>query len=72
LLHKEKDRELSVALTKIDALTRQLDELQKGNTVNSYNIGSYKHPTELEKLRQELLVSVAVFQQLSLSLMPLL
>ena len=68
LVYKEKERELSVAFAKIDALTRQLDELKKGNIVNSYSIngggngggvGYNKTPnnTELEKLRQELLVS---------------
>ena len=58
IMFKEKERELTVALSKIDALTRQLDELKKGNTANSYNINGYKHGTELEKLRQELLVSI--------------
>ena len=58
MMFKEKEKELSVAFTKIDALTRQLDELQKGNIVNSYNINGYRHDGELEKLRQELLVSV--------------
>lgn len=57
MVHKEKERELSVAFTKIDALTRQLEELQKGNTVNSYSMNGYKHAAELDKLRQELLVS---------------
>lgn len=56
ILFKEKERELSVAFAKIDALTRQLDELKKGNTANSYNINGYQHAAELDKLRQELLV----------------
>ncbi|KAI1295656.1 Apoptosis-stimulating of p53 protein 2 [Halotydeus destructor] len=57
----EKVKELSVALTKVDALTRQLEELKKGNTRNSYQIASAgqlngaKYNQELEKLRQELL-----------------
>lgn len=58
MLFKEKERELTVALTKIDVLTRQLDELKQGNTINSYNINGFKYASpELDKLRQELLVS---------------
>lgn len=55
--YKEKERELSVAMSKIEALSRQLDELRKGNISNSYNIKGYKNSIELDKLRQELLVS---------------
>lgn len=63
-LFNEKEKELSVALTKVDALTRQLEELRKGNTSNSYHINGIsnaKHGIELEKLRQELLVSPLFF-----------
>lgn len=61
----EKVKELSVALAKVDALTRQLEELKKGNTTNSYQfsttaVGNAKYNQELDKLRQELLVSAAV------------
>lgn len=59
LLFKEKERELSVALNKIETLTRQLDEIKKGNITNSYSIAGYKHSFELDNLRQELLVSLA-------------
>ena len=58
-------------MAKVDALTRQLDELKDGNILNSYNIStagslsgligcqanSSKFNVELEKLKQELLVS---------------
>lgn len=62
-------------MAKVDALTRQLDELKDGNFMNSYNIStagssagslsgligcqanSSKFNVELEKLKQELLVS---------------
>lgn len=60
-------------MAKVDALTRQLDELKDGNIVNSYHISgstagnlngligcqanSSKFNVELEKLKQELLVS---------------
>lgn len=62
-LFGEKVKELSVALAKVEALTKQLEELKSGNTKNSYHIasatapGSIKYNQELEKLRQELLVS---------------
>jgi apoptosis-stimulating of p53 protein 1 len=60
-LFNEKEKELSVALTKVDALTRQLEELRNGNTTNSYHINGIsngKHAIEMEKLRQELLVRI--------------
>ena len=72
-IFNEKEKELSVAMAKVDALTRQLDELKDGNIVNSYHISSAaagnlngligcqanssKFNVELEKLKQELLVS---------------
>ena len=37
-LFGEKVKELSVAVAKVDALTRQLEELKKGNTSNSYHV----------------------------------
>lgn len=49
----------------MDALTRQLEELRKGNTSNSYHVASngnnnsVKFNQEFEKLRQELLVSAS-------------
>ncbi|CAG2161848.1 unnamed protein product [Oppiella nova] len=65
-LFNEKEKELSVALTKVDALTRQLEELSKGNTANSYHINGIsnaKHGIELEKLRQELLYRSKLSEQ---------
>ena len=62
-LFSEKEKELSVAIAKVDALTRQLEELRKGNTTNSYHINGMvngKHTAELEMMRQELLVSKAI------------
>ena len=59
----ERVKELSAAVAKVDALTRQLEELRKGNTSNSYHVASHgntnpiKFNQEFEKLRQELLVS---------------
>ncbi|CAG2107880.1 unnamed protein product, partial [Medioppia subpectinata] len=66
-LFNEKEKELSVALTKVDALTRQLEELSKGNTANSYHINGIsnttKHGIELEKLKQELLYRSKLSEQ---------
>lgn len=62
-LFGEKVKELSVAVAKVDALTRQLEELRNGNTSNSYQVvagnisNSLKVSQEYEKLRKELLVS---------------
>lgn len=62
-LFGEKVKELSVAVAKVDALTRQLEELRNGNTSNSYHVvsgntsNSLKVSQEYEKLRKELLVS---------------
>lgn len=64
ILYREKERELSAAMGKIDALTRQLEELKRGNVRNSYSLlGGGKqvqqtNSVELEKLRQELLVRI--------------
>lgn len=90
LLFKSKEHELSLAVNKIETLTKQLDEMRNENIANSYNIYGYisrnnnylsKHqqqnrpeqqqhhhlnpmrninPSELEDLRQELLV-IALF-----------
>ena len=60
-LFSEKEKELAVALAKVDALTRQLDELRHGDTSNSYVMPPHLPPAyhvEFDKLRQELLVSV--------------
>lgn len=69
-IFNEKEKELSVAMAKVDALSRQLDELKDGNILNSYNINTTttsnnglvangsKFNVELEKLKQELLVSL--------------
>lgn len=57
-MFNEKEKELAVSLAKVDALTRQLEDLKNG--VNHYqlnNIVNSKFSTELNKLKQELLVS---------------
>lgn len=62
----EKVKELSIAVARVDALTKQLEELKRGNTLNSYQVFANAVPAnssrlnhEYEKLRQQLLVSVA-------------
>ena len=64
----EKVKELSVAVARVDALTKQLEELKRGNTLNSYQVfanavpaNSSKLNQEYEKLRQQLLVCVHGF-----------
>lgn len=57
----EKVKELSFAVAKVDALTRQLEELQNGNTSNSYQVVSSSSSSNLrlreeqERLQQDLL-----------------
>lgn len=62
-LFTEKEKELSVAVSKVEELTKQLDELRKGSShvngpakdgVSDSFIASNN---ELDKLRKELLVS---------------
>lgn len=63
-------------MAKVDALSRQLDELKDGNIINSYNINTTNSSNELigcqanssnilnvelEKLKKELLVSCCIF-----------
>ena len=61
----EKVKELSTAVARVDALTKQLEELKRGNTLNSYQVFTNAVPAnssrlnhEYEKLRQHLLVSI--------------
>ncbi|KAF7487792.1 hypothetical protein SSS_05559 [Sarcoptes scabiei] len=93
LLFKSKEHELSLAVNKIETLTKQLDEMRNENIANSYNIYGYisrnnnylsKHqqqnrpeqqqhhhlnpmrninPSELEDLRQELLLKTKIFKK---------
>lgn len=54
-LFNEKEKELTMAVAKVDELTRQLEDVQKGR--------GHSQPTapasmELDKLRAELLVSI--------------
>ena len=57
-LFNEKEKELTMAVTKVEELTKQLEELRNGH-VNSLT-GDNKHSSpaflELEKLRKELMV----------------
>ena len=65
-LFNEKEKELSVAVNKVEELTRQLDELRNGKrkplgNSNLANMANEKNEniaiSELEKLKQELDVS---------------
>lgn len=67
-LFSEKEKELSLAVAKVDALTRQLEELRRDrrgtiNILSSTATGlnqQYNSPSirELEKLRRELMVCI--------------
>lgn len=61
----ERVKELSAAVAKVEALTRQLEELRKGNASNSYHVSAsngnnncVKFNQEFGKLRKELLVCI--------------
>lgn len=56
-LFNEKEKELSIAVAKVEELTRQLEELQRGRDSNSNQVAPSVAAVELEKLRSELLVS---------------
>lgn len=63
-LFSEKEKELSLAVAKVEALTRQLEELRRdrrGLSLITNNGSSQQPPSqaarELEKLRRELMVS---------------
>ena len=56
-LFNEKEKELSIAVAKVEELTRQLEELQRGRDINSSQKGPSAAAGELEKLRAELMVS---------------
>lgn len=62
-LFSEKEKELSLAVAKVEALTRQLEELRRDrrglNLISSNGSNQQATPAgrELEKLRRELMVS---------------
>lgn len=63
-LFSEKEKELSLAVAKVEALTRQLEELRRdrrGLSLITNNGNNQQPPSqaarELEKLRRELMVS---------------
>ncbi len=60
-LFNEKEKELSIAVAKVEELTRQLEELQRGRDANSAQMASSVAAVELEKLRAELLVRLFFF-----------
>lgn len=65
-LFSEKEKELSLAVAKVEALTRQLEELRRdrrGLSLITNNGNNQQPPSqatrELEKLRRELMVRTA-------------
>lgn len=61
-LFNEKEKELSLAVAKVEELTRQLEELRRGRTARDQPPAS---ALELDKLRRELMVSNSVYKTLS-------
>lgn len=53
----EKEKELSLAVAKVDELTRQLEDLRRSNKDKPPNGQQSAAAAELEKLRRELMVS---------------
>uniref|UniRef100_T1IMK5 SH3 domain-containing protein n=1 Tax=Strigamia maritima TaxID=126957 RepID=T1IMK5_STRMM len=53
-LFNEKEKELSLAVAKVDELTRQLEELRRGRLANG-NTANVPSHADLEKLRRELM-----------------
>lgn len=60
-LFNEKEKELSVAVAKVEELTLQLEELQRGRNSNSGQMPPSSAAVELEKLRAELMVSLVIY-----------
>ncbi len=60
-LFNEKEKELSVAVAKVDELSKQLDQLRNGrlNGSNTENKMTTPAMLELDKLRRELMVNNA-------------
>ena len=58
-LFNEKEKELAVAVAKVEELTKQLEQVQKGRGHHDNNILNTPAMMELEKLRKELAVSLS-------------
>jgi len=55
-LFNEKEKELSVAVAKVEGLTEQLEELRRGSTTTNDNRNKTPAHNELDKLKQELML----------------
>lgn len=62
-LFNEKEKELSLAVAKVEELTRQLEDLRRGraNATARETVQPAAAAQELDKLRRELMVSVQVY-----------
>jgi len=56
-LFNEKEKELAVAVAKVEEMTRQLEEIRSGRIKSATNTPSPAALAELEKLKKELVVS---------------
>lgn len=59
-LFNEKEKELSLAVAKVDELTRQLEELRRGGGSREHNAPA--STLELDKLRKELMVRECIIK----------
>lgn len=65
-LFNEKEKELAMAVTKVDEMTRQLEEIRSGRVKSSTNTQSPAALAELEKLKKELVVRTMAPSRVSL------
>lgn len=64
-LFNEKEKELSVAVAKVEELTRQLEDVRRSNNLLSANSNSPSTTVELDKLRKELVYRAQLNEQQS-------
>lgn len=57
-LFNEKEKELAMAVAKVEEMTRQLEEIRSGRVKANTNTQSPAALAELEKLKKELMVNV--------------
>jgi len=65
-LFNEKEKELCMAVAKVEELTRQLEEVKRGRAAGPHNANNAPSVAalELEKLRRELMVRDSLFNAL--------
>ena len=59
-LFNEKEKELAMAVAKVEEMTRQLEDIRSGKVKSATNNQSPAAMAELEKLKKELVVSLVL------------